>query len=147
MARTIISKGTKFYRGSRRIANIISIDGPSKSRNRIEISKLRDAGYRKYLGSIRDSGTITLSMYFTRENYLLFSQDMDTKEPVEYSIHLPDEEQTILYFKGLVTELPISISTGDAITCQVTIQISGKIKIISPSEFSYSSESSESSSS
>lgn len=124
----ITGQGTIFKRNGEAIGEINSIDGPTKSRETIEVTRLEDVdGYRQYIAGLREPGTVTLNMNFTRENYDLLNADFESDTIQTYAIELPDEDETVFTFNGFVTELPISIPIGDKITCDVTIQISGKV--------------------
>lgn len=124
----ITGQGTIFKRNGAAIGEINSIDGPTKSRETIEVTRLEDVdGYRQYIAGLREPGTVTLNMNFTRENYDLLNADFESDTIQTYAIELPDEDETVFTFNGFVTELPISIPIGDKITCDVTIQISGKV--------------------
>lgn len=124
----ITGQGTIFKRNGAAIGEINSIDGPTKSRETIEVTRLEDVdGYRQYIAGLREPGTVTLNMNFTRENYDVLNADFESDTIQSYAIELPDEDETVFAFNGFVTELPISIPIGDKITCDVTIQISGKV--------------------
>lgn len=124
----ITGQGTIFKRNDAPIGEINSIEGPTKSRETIEVTRLEDVdGYRQYIAGLREPGTVTLNMNFTRENYDLLNADFESDTIQTYAIELPDEDETVFTFSGFVTELPISIPIGDKITCDVTIQISGKV--------------------
>lgn len=127
-SKAITGQGTIFKRNGVAIGEINSIDGPTKSRETIEVTRLEDVdGYRQYIAGLREPGTVTLNMNFTRENYDLLNADFESDTIQTYAIELPDEDETVFTFSGFVTELPISIPIGDKITCDVTIQISGKV--------------------
>lgn len=127
-SKAITGQGTIFKRNDVAIGEINSIDGPTKSRETIEVTRLEDVdGYRQYIAGLREPGTVTLNMNFTRENYDLLNADFESDTIQTYAIELPDEDETVFTFNGFVTELPISIPIGDKITCDVTIQISGKV--------------------
>lgn len=124
----ITGQGTIFKRNGAAIGEINSIDGPTKSRETIEVTRLEDVdGYRQYIAGLREPGTVTLNMNFTRDNYDVLNADFESDTIQSYAIELPDEDETVFTFSGFVTELPISIPIGDKITCDVTIQISGKV--------------------
>ncbi|NLI59491.1 MAG: hypothetical protein GX387_13470 [Clostridium sp.] len=124
----ITGQGTIFKRNGAAIGEINSIDGPTKSRETIEVTRLEDVdGYRQYIAGLREPGTVTLNMNFTRDNYDVLNADFESDTIQSYAIELPDEDETVFTFNGFVTELPISIPIGDKITCDVTIQISGKV--------------------
>lgn len=123
-------QGTVFLRNSVELADINSIEGPGKSRETIDVTTLSDtAGYREYIGGLREPGTVTLSMNFNRDSYDLLNEDFESDEVQSYEIQLPDTQNTTFAFDGLVTELPISVPIGDKITCEVTIQISGSVTV------------------
>ncbi len=127
-SKAITGQGTIFKRNGVAIGEINSIDGPTKSRETIEVTRLEDVdGYRQYIAGLREPGTVTLNMNFTRENYDVLNADFESDTIQTYAIELPDEDETVFTFSGFVTELPISIPIGDKITCDVTIQISGKV--------------------
>lgn len=127
-SKAITGQGTIFKRNGMTIGEINSIDGPTKSRETIEVTRLEDVdGYRQYIAGLREPGTVTLNMNFTRENYDVLNADFESDTIQTYAIELPDEDETVFSFSGFVTELPISIPIGDKITCDVTIQISGKV--------------------
>ncbi len=109
------------------IAEINSIAGPSKSRETIDVTSLdTTGGYRQFIGSFRDAGTVTLNMNFTRDTYEQMNDDFESEDRQNYEIVLPDADNTTLEFTGLVTELPLDIPMDDKITADVTIKVSGK---------------------
>jgi len=130
--------GTKFQRMEedsspaefKTIAEVRSISGPDKSRDTVEVTPLdTDDGYRKFIASVRDSGSVSLTMNFTRDGYETINDDFEDDEEKNYQIVLPDDEETTLEFEGLVTELPLDITLDDAITADVTIKVTGKVDI------------------
>jgi len=130
MSQAINGVGTIFQRwnGSAwvHIAEIKSIDGPSKTRDTIETTNLdTTGGYKTFIASFRDAGTVQLSMNFTRATYELMDDDFASETLKNYEIILPDSEVTSIEFEGLVTELGLSITTGDVVSAPVTIKVSG----------------------
>lgn len=112
------------------ISEITSISGPGKSRETIDVTSLDSVGgYKEFIASFRDAGTVTLKMNFTRNTYELMNDDFEDDVLKNYEIVLPDVEKTTLEFEGLVTELPLDIPMGDKITADVTIKVSGKVII------------------
>ena len=130
--------GTVFQRWSGTawvaISEILSITGPSMSRDTIDVTSLSSTGgYREFIAGFRNPGTVQLSMNFIRSAYELFKTDFESNTVKNYRIVLPDAENTSVEFMGLVTELPITIPADDKITCDVTIQLSGPIDMDSGS--------------
>lgn len=110
------------------ISEITSIKGPGMKRDTIEVTSMDSlGGYKEFIAGFRDSGTISLSMNFTRDGYDALKFDFESNELSYYEIVLPDADITSFEFSGLVTEVPLTIGAKDAITMDVSIQISGPI--------------------
>lgn len=129
----IASMGARFYRWSAdssgwiAVAEISAIDGPSKTRETIEVTALdSEGGYREHIPSLREGGTVSLTMNYFRDTYDLMNEDFESNERQNYAIVLPDTDFTTLEFEGFVTELPLSISVGDKVTANVTIKVTGQ---------------------
>ncbi len=125
------------------IAEINSIDGPSMSRDSIDVTSLDSTdGYRRFIAGFRDAGAVNLTMNFTRDSYDLMKGDYEDPLSKFYEIVLPDYDasgdpvNTSFEFEGLVTELGLAIPTDDKVTATVTIKISGKVEINSGAESS-----------
>ncbi len=112
------------------IAEINSITGPGMSRDTIDTTTLDTKdGYRTFITGFRNAGTMTLAMNFTQTSYLLMKGDFEGNDAISYQVVLPDTEETVIEFDGLVTEIPLTIPTDDKITADVTIQISGPVDV------------------
>ena len=110
------------------LAEVNQITGPSKTRATINVTSLDStSGYEEFIAGFRNAGTVKLGMNFTRANYDLLNADFESNVLQNYEIVLSDPDQTALEFEGLVTELPLVISPTDKITCDISIQISGKV--------------------
>lgn len=120
--------------GWKPVAEINNITGPGMSRDTIDTTALdTTGGYRTFITGFRNAGTITLAMNFTQATYLAMKVDFEANTAVSYQIVLPDVEQTVIEFDGLVTEIPITIPPDDKITADVTIQISGPVDVFAGS--------------
>jgi predicted secreted protein len=144
MSNAISGLGTKFLRwdssapaGSsdwQAIAEIISISGPTMTREFIDVTSLDSTGgYREFIAGFRDGGTVTLNMNFTSATYAVMKDDFEDRDSQFYEIVLPDENNTSFEFEGLVTELPLEIPTDDRVTANVTIKVVGKVEVNSGS--------------
>lgn len=109
------------------LANVYNISGPGMTRETIEITTYDSQGYREKIGGLRDGGTVTFTMNFTKAGYQLMKGDFDSDDPVEYRIAIPDTSSTKFTFDALVTELPLTIPEGDRITVEVSLEISGSV--------------------
>lgn len=126
--------GTVFNRWSgvawEALADITSISGPDKARETVDVTTLSSTGgYREFIGSLRDGGSVTLGMNFTRASYDIIDTDYESDTLKNYEIILPDSENTSFEFEGLVTELGLDTPIDDKITANVTIKISGGVVI------------------
>jgi predicted secreted protein len=111
-------------------AEVNSIDGPTMTREQIDVTSLNSiGGYREYIGGFRDAGEVVLNMNFTRNNYVSLLADFESPDSVNYQIVLPDTGETTLTFAGVVIDLPLSIPTGDKVTVNTTIKITGQVDL------------------
>ena len=116
------------------VANITNISGPDASRETIDTTTLDSVGgYREFIPSLRDAGSISLSMNFKRDTYEQMKNDFESDVLQNYEIMLPDADNTTFEFEGMVTELPLDVPLDDKISADVTIKISGEITINSGS--------------
>jgi predicted secreted protein len=110
------------------IAEISNVDGPSKSRDTIDVTSLDStSGYREFIAGFRDGGTVALSMNFTRATYEIMNDDFESDVIVNYEVILPDPEHTTIEFQGLVTEVGLAIPMDDKISSDVSIKVSGRV--------------------
>lgn len=128
--------GTKFYRWSpnssewQAIAEVVSIGGPSKSRDTIEVTSFdSEDGYKEFIGSLRDAGAINLTLNYRRDTYEIMNDDFESELRQNYKIVLPDTEETTFEFEGLVTELPLNVALDDKISVETVIKVSGKVAL------------------
>ncbi len=134
----IAGVGAKFQRWSGSayvdISQITNVTGPSASREMTDVTALdTTGGYRKFIGSFRDSGTLNVSMNFTNAGYKQMKTDFESATPVGYQLSLPDEAAgalgTSVQFYGLVQELPLTVPTDAQVTADIVIKISGKFYV------------------
>lgn len=137
MSNAVAGVGTLFRRWDdttsgnwENIAEINSITGPSMTRETIDVTSLDSTGgYREFIGSFRDGGTISLNMNFSNSTYEIMKDDFESADLQSYEIVLPDTSITTFEFDGFVTECPINITTDDKIASDVVIKISGQVKV------------------
>ena len=132
MSNAFSGLGSKFRRWSgsawAAIAEVKSVSGPSMTREMIDVTSLDSTdGYREFIPSLRDGGTITLSILFTYAGYLLLKQDFQSDDLVNYELLLADG--TSIEFSGYVQDLPLDVTFDDAVTSEVTIKVTGMVTI------------------
>lgn len=114
-----------------KLAEVNSISGPSMTRDFIDVTSLDSTGgFREFITGFRDGGTVSLTMNFTRASYNVVYADFEDNDPHYYEIVLNDSVNTSFEFCGYVTELPLEIPTDDKITANVTIKVSGRVRLI-----------------
>ena len=140
MSSAIAGVGTVFRRWDtdtgawENLAEVNSISGPSMTRDFIDVTSLDSTGgYREFIAGFRDGGNVTLNMNFTRTTYDLMKEDFENDDAQNYEIVLPDSDVTSFEFEGLVTELPLEITTDDKVTANVTIKVNGQVTVNSGS--------------
>lgn len=122
--------GTVLKRGTTPIADIISIGGPGMSRDTVDVTTLGSTGgYREFITGLRDGGTLTFELLFSKAGYNAMKTDFESDEPVTYTIELPDSDNTIIGFDGLVTDFPVTIPLDDKVSISVTVKITGNISV------------------
>jgi len=114
------------------LAEVMSIDGPTMSRETYDVTTLDTVGgYREFIGGFRDPGEISLEMNFTAEGYGQQIIDFEAATAHGYNIVLSDTGASTLTFDGLVTDLPLSISPDAPVTQNITIKITGAVTFTS----------------
>jgi len=117
-----------------RIAEITNIGGPTMTRDTIDVTSMDSTGgYKEFIASFRDAGTVSLDMNFTRNGYETMLTDFESDDLQNYEIGLPDADNTTFEFQGLVTECPLSAKADDKVGSSVTIKISGAVAVNSGS--------------
>ena len=116
-----------------KVAEITNIAGPSMTRDTEDVTTLDSTnGYREFIASFRDGGTVVLSMNYTRTGYELMKDDFESNSLQNYEVVLPDVDKTSLEFEGLVTEFPLTIAP-EKISLETIIKISGAVTLNSGS--------------
>ena len=115
-------------------AEITNITGPSMNRTTIDSTTMdTTGGYMTFISALRDPGSLSLDVNFTRAVYDIYKDDFENDAAQSYEIVLPDADKTTFEFEGLVTDLPMTIPVNDKISMNITIKISGAITVNSGS--------------
>jgi hypothetical protein len=136
--------GAKFYRWNpyasssatadwEEMAEVNSITFDGFTRETIDVTDLKTAstnsGYRSKITGLRDSGTFSFNMNYTRSQYLKMKEDFESDSNQIYLVVLPDTSRTFLEFEGLLTELPLDIPLEDRINSDITVAIDGNVNV------------------
>ncbi len=122
--------GTVLKRGTVAIADVYNIGGPGVTRETVDVTTFDSTGgYREFISSLRDGGTLTFDLLFSKTGYNAMKGDFESDTPVAYTLELPDEDDTVIGFDGLVTDFPLNVPLDDKVTISVTIKVTGGITV------------------
>ena len=112
------------------VALLFSISGPSITRETIDTTTFDNTdSFRDFITGLRDGGTLSFEMLFTKAGYAAMKTDFLLNAAVAYTITLPDVDSTVITFNGLVTGFPLNVPLADTIKISVTIKVVGDITI------------------
>ena len=133
MSDAITGIGTQFQRKATgswvSVANILSIGGPQPTRETIDTTTM-DAvnGFKNFIAGLKDGGTASFEMLFTKASYNLMKDDFLTDSTVEYQILFPGE-LGFIGFRGFVVGLPLTIPLNDKVTASISIKVVGGLTL------------------
>jgi predicted secreted protein len=113
------------------IANIFNIGGPSMSRNTIDNTTFDTVGgFRTFFTGLRDGGTVTFDVIFTKAGYTTLLGHFNTAAAIAYTLTMPaTADAAVISFSGMVTDMPLTVPLDDKITVSVTIKVIGAVTI------------------
>ena len=131
--------GTQFKRESSTssgvfvaLAEIMTIDGVSMSRDDIDVTNLDSTGgYREYIPGFRDGGTVDLDMNFTFDAYQTVLADFESSTVQTYQIALSDASGTTLTFDGYFNALSASVAADTQVMAKATVKVTGAVTLAS----------------
>ncbi len=111
------------------IAEVLSISGPTESRETIDVTNMDSAGNRREkISALIDSGSVSFDMNFTGSNaeQNQLKTDMEAGTLRNFKIIMPGSARTF-DFSALITELSKEFPVDSQITASVTLEISGAV--------------------
>ena len=124
------AQGTLFKREGTTVAEVVSIGGPSMSRDVIDITSHSSASNsREFISGLINSGEVTLEVNWCPGNSsqdVIRDTDMYNENCVSYSIVWPDSDATTVTFNAYVTSFDINSPVDAQLTVSMGFQISGK---------------------
>ena len=118
------------------LAEIVDISGPDFSKDEIEVPSL-DAvgGFKRYISGLKDAGTITLELNFTKKTFKKFFDIFKLDGPAGikwFSFIFNDavqaDDKSTFWFQASVTQIPLRASSGDRVTATATLRLTGEPK-------------------
>lgn len=130
MSDAIAGRQAVLKRSGVAIAEVLSITGPGMTRDFIDVTNLASTGgYREFISGYRDGGELTFTINFIYAGYNNMKTDFDSDSSIAYQVILPDGGNTTLSFNGYVTTMPLNITPDEAVTCDITIKITGEVSL------------------
>lgn len=112
------------------IVEVTNLDWDGSSREAIEVFKLNNADdYMNKLQGVLNANSVTATILYTQAEFLKLKADQETRGNQDYQLELPDG--SALEWEGFITELPLSMGSGDAIQGDVVFEIDGKPDFVS----------------
>jgi hypothetical protein len=107
------------------------IDGPTGSKEQIEVTALKDTA-KKFVAGLPDYGEVTFNLFWdpadSTHQYLLTSYQTANKTE-KWKIIASDAGAATAAFDGQVTGFKWSFQKGAAATVAVTIKVSGNVTV------------------
>jgi predicted secreted protein len=114
------------------LAEVISIDGPERVRDTVEVTHATSPNrYREFVDGLKDGSEVSMELNMVQADYVALEaiyDDSDSKNNYLYT--LPDKNFTgkpTILFAGYITSLNISSSTDDKVTLSVTLKVTGPV--------------------
>jgi hypothetical protein len=102
----------------------------NSSKDFVEVTNIESANnYKQYKPTFRDSGVLSLSLFFSYEAMLLFTEEFNLDTMEYYRVVFPDTLGTSFVFLAGVASLPVRVSSGQAVTMDVNLRTSGEVKL------------------
>lgn len=112
------------------IVEVTAISWGGVSRNVIEVFKLNNEDdYVNKLQGVMNAGNVSLTVLYTREQFLDLKAEAETRGNNTYQLILPDGEA--LEWEGFISELPLDIGSDDVMQGEVVIEIDGRPDFVS----------------
>lgn len=118
------------------VANVTNVSGPAIERETIETTVHRPrtdpkAGWRTFLGGLKDAGEVSLDVNYTAEGHNAMLQDFEDSEPRPYRLVLPDPDRTAWELELILTGFECEFPYDDKASGTITFKASGKPNLTS----------------
>ena len=120
------------------LSEVFAIDWGGATREVLTAFKLDNVDdYVNKLQGTLNGNSVTVSIYFTKNQFAELKTDQETRGNMNYQIVFPDGEA--LEWEGFITELPVALGSDDVMSGEVVIEIDGKPDFVSVASSSASS--------
>jgi predicted secreted protein len=112
------------------VGEINDIQPPSPTKETVDTTHMGSVGgYRQFISGLKDGGEVTFNMNFSYADYLVFKNNFENDDdPRWYRIKFPDNPTNPTHwdFLAIVTDIPVTAPTGDKVTTDITLKVSGQ---------------------
>ncbi len=113
-----------------RLAGVSNVNGPSATRDTADATSFDNTdGYRDFITTLRDGGTLTFDLLFNKTQYAQMLADFEDNDVQTYMIFFAQAQAGAILFDGLVTDVPLNVPFDDKVTVSVTIKVTGEIDV------------------
>lgn len=134
MTQAISGFGTLLKRNSTAVAEVVTIGGPSLTRETIDATHLTSPDrWREFIKGLKDGGEVSMDLNYlpwdSTHNVstgLLSDFNNDSSSLDSYDMVFPDTAGTTFSFSAIVTKFEPNIAGDDKLAASVTLKISGK---------------------
>ncbi len=124
MSDALHGHGTTLTFGGTAIGEIVSISGPSLSREAIDVSNLGSANkWKEFIPGMIDAGEISMTINYTETTANVLEGTLTATAASAVIVTFPGSDT--FTGSGIVTGLGTSIETEDKISQEVTIKLTG----------------------
>jgi len=113
------------------IAEVKGLGGPNQSMSPIEVTNVDSAGWREFIGGLKDAGEVTFQINFipnsSQHRQLLADLGTDPAPQINYRIEFNNTAGSILLFpKCLVTNFSVTEELESSVMASITLRPSGQ---------------------
>jgi len=128
---TLVKCATTNFTTVTTIGQIVSINGPNRSRDTIDISNMGStAKWKEYLNGMMDAGEMSIDVVYDGTTYSTSLAQEITNPTAYWKITCNDgtnaASSSSIYSAGFVTSLGHSVSYDDAVKQSISIKLTGE---------------------
>ena len=127
MTQAIPGSGVVLKREGVAVAEVKGVRGPGFSSGTADVTSFDSAGWREFISTLRDGGTLSFSINFNPSitNQMDFYDDFADGTTNSYSLDFPDSGTTTLTFDAFCTGFEVTAELEQAVKANVTLKVSG----------------------
>ena|SRR4028119_1818801 len=128
MTQAIVGSEVVLKRGVTAIAEVKGVRGPGMSRNTVDVTSFDSDGWREFISTLADGGTVSFTLNFNPSvaTHDSLTSDFEDGDLHEYSLTFPDAGTAVLTFDCIVTGFEIAGEMEQAVQANVSMKISGQ---------------------